>query len=462
MTKQELEVWFNAHESQIMEDWHALLRFPSISTIPEHASDCRACADWLMAYLAASGFRSELLPTPTKPVVYAEREGDIPDARVVLVYGHYDVQPVDPLASWDSPPFEPTLRDGRLYARGAEDNKGQHFYVLAALRALVNSGTPLPTIKVFLEGEEECGSPGVFQSLEGWRERLAADALIVTDLHMAAPGQPTLTMGLRGMAHLTVETVGPAKDLHSGQHGGVAPNPIHALARLLATLHDDQGRIAVEGFYDDVTPPTHEEQRILDTMSFDDATYEAATGVPPSGGDTGTAPFVRLGFMPSIDVNGIQGGFAGDGIKTIIPARASAKITARLAASQDPERCLKCLMDHFGRQAIDGIQIRLSEAGVGGRGYRGHPASPLLEITSTVLEAVTGKPPVMRWEGASIPIFPLLAETSGAEPVMTGFGLEEDNIHAPNESFSLEQFRNGFIYAGLLMTALATNGSPDD
>lgn len=453
MTLDQINALLARHEADIITDWKALLRFPSVSTTPGHAPDSLACAGWLRDYLNASGLTARFLETPGMPVVYAERQGD-PTLPVVLIYGHYDVQPADPLSAWLSPPFEPEWRDGRLYARGAEDNKGQHFYVIAALRYLIASGARLPTLKIFIEGEEESGSHGVTHSLPQWKALLAADLLVVTDLHMSSPTSPTLTMGLRGLIHAELDVRGPCKDLHSGTHGGLVPNPALALARILTTLHDGNGRIAVPGFYDDVPAPTPTERAMLAQIRFDADAYAASTGLPATGGERGVPPLERAGFFPCIDVNGMQAGFTGSGMKTIIPASASAKITARLTAGQDPQRCLKALTTHLLAHPEPGLQLTITAQGVGGRGFRVPPDSGRLRQAAGVISQVTGHKPEYRWEGASIPVIADLIAATGAEPIMAGFGLEADNIHAPNESFSLEQFRMGFRYAALLLTTL--------
>lgn len=445
---------FDRNRETILDQWMELLAFPSISTDPAHHRDCVACAEWLVRHLRENGFAdARLLPTPGNPVVFAERKGK-PGKPVVLFYGHYDVQPVDPLNAWHNPPFAPTLVNGRMRARGAQDNKGQHFYALKAMEALIAAGRLDATVKVLIEGEEECGSHGISAAMGAWRDQLAADLLLVTDIGMDGPRIPTITLSLRGLIHLTVEISGPLRDLHSGTHGGVAPNPAIALARMIASLHSAHGDIAVRGFYDGVQAPSQAELALIRFIPFDPDAYRKATGVPPSGGERALPVPERLGLRPSLEVNGMRSGFDGAGVKTIIPATARAKFTARLAAGQNPAACLAALEAHLHAQVPDGLKLTIVEKGVGGSGFRLNPESAWVSRATEVLQNIYGVAPVRRWEGASIPVIAELARVSGAEPLLVGFGLEEDAIHAPNESFALEQFRNGYRYVAELLAGL--------
>ena len=448
-----IEATFERHRARFLSEWEALLRFPSISTEPAHDADCRACAEWLVDHIGTIGFSAELLETPSKPVVYAKRPGRRDGPRV-LFYGHYDVQPVDPLELWTSPPFEPLLRGDRLYARGAEDNKGQLFYALKAMETLAQmSALDLP-IAILLEGEEESGSEGIAACLPNWRERVQADLLMVTDTNTILPGVPTIVMGLRGIVHATVSLSGPDHDLHSGIHGGLAPNPAQEMARLVASLHDNSGRIAVPGFYGGVRTPSPEERRLARTPPFDAEAYRSRTGVPPNGGERDIGPAERVGFRPSIDINGIHSGYGGAGTKTIIPSCATAKLTARLVPDQDPDACLAAIVGHLQRHAPEGLILEVTESGIGGPGFRLDPTSPTVARATAVLDRLTGHETALHWEGASIPIVSELARTAGAEPLLVGFGTEEDRAHAPNESFSIEQFRLGYLYVAMLLSSL--------
>lgn len=454
MPQDDLHAFFTREQDRILGQWMELLRFPSISTDPAHHADCLACADWLVHHLHTIGFdNARLLPTPGKPVVFAERRG-LPGKPVVLFYGHYDVQPVDPIANWTSPPFQPTRVDGRVRARGAEDNKGQHFYALTAMEALIGAGKLDATVKILLEGEEECGSGGLSAAMDQWGDLLKADVLLITDMMAEGPQQPTITLGLRGMIHLTVEVTGARHDLHSGVHGGVAPNPAIGLARLLSTLHDDQGHITVNGFGDAIRPPTGEERDLAGALAFDAAAYERQIGVPPTGGERDLPVPERLAFRPAIEINGLRSGFDGPGTKTIIPARAMAKLTARLAAGQDPAASLAAIERHLHAHLPAGLSLVIPEKGVGGPGFRLRPDSPWIQRARNVLRAQFGREPTQRWEGASIPVIAGLWRVSGAEPLLAGFGLEEDCVHAPNESFGIEQFHQGFLYVATFLSSI--------
>jgi acetylornithine deacetylase/succinyl-diaminopimelate desuccinylase-like protein len=448
-----LEAVFEGRRGEFVSEWEALLRFPSISAVAGNDGDCRACAGWLRERLAGMGFEAELCETGRKPVVYGERAGD-EGAPVVLVYGHYDVQPVDPLGLWESPPFEPTWRDDRLYARGAQDNKGQLMYVLHAVDQLVAAGELRATVKVLLEGEEECGSEGLSACLPDWADRLAADVLMVCDTGTVASGAPTIIAGLRGMVHLSAVLHGPGHDLHSGLHGGLAPNPAQGAAQLVASLFRDDGSVAVDGFYDGVVEPSDSERAAAMATPFNAELYQRNVGARPEGGIRDRHPSERIGFLPSLDVNGIHSGYGGEGAKTVLPAEALVKLTARLVPAQRPEAVVESLKAHLKRHLPAGMTLFFPESGVGGAGFRIPMDSPLVAVARRVLSGLSEETPVLHWEGASIPVVVELARASGAQPLLVGFGHETDRIHAPNESFSLAQYRSGFFYAYRMLEAL--------
>lgn len=448
----DLEKYFKEHIGRFVEDWKQFLSFASISADPTRENDCRDCANWLAEHLRGMGFQSRLLETGSKPVVFAERKAGA-EKPVVLFYGHYDVQPVDPLDEWLSPPFTPTPRNNRLYARGAEDNKGQVFYFLKAVEFLIRHDLLNATVKVIVEGEEENGSRGIASSLESWRDLIKADILVVTDANTVPSGAPTIIMGLRGLIHLSVTLTGPTHDLHSGVHGGAAPNPATELTRLLASLHNTDGSIAVEKFYGFVRAPTERERALANGAAFDPDLYRTKTGVPPTAGEKQFTPPERVGFRPCIDINGIHSGYEGSGMKTIIPAKATAKITARLVPDQDPAACLKAIIYHLRARAPDGLRLDISDAGVAGPGFRLNPDSPVVARAQKALDGLTDKKTVFLWEGASIPVIWALSQAAGAELLLVGFGDEEGRAHAPNESFSLEQFKLGFMYVARLLGA---------
>ena len=453
MNKADLELIFAKEQKRIISEWQAFLKFPSISADPLYNSNCRECAEWLDEHLASIGFTSQLLETSTKPCVFAERPGK-PGKPTVLFYGHYDVQPIDPESAWVTPPFAPTLRNGRLYARGAEDNKGQVFYTLKALQTLIENDALDATVKVIIEGEEEYGSAGLHEHMDEWADRLQADILMVHDTGTVRAGNPTIVMGLRGIAHLTVELEGPDHDLHSGVHGGLAPNPAQGMAELLNGMFNANGSVAVPGFYDGVRAPTDQEQALATGTPFDVEEYRQLVGTSPDGGEQGIPPAERVGFLPSLDINGVHSGYGGAGMKTIIPSRAIAKLSARLVPDQDPAAILEALTGRLYRSVPKGMRLTISDQGVGGPGFRLSLESPLVRKAQTALEALDAGPVAYLWEGASIPIVTGLSAVSGAEPLLVGFGHEEDRIHAPNESFSIEQFKSGYLYAALMLQSL--------
>ncbi len=450
-----LDALYHERESAFLDDWMSFLRIPAVSADPAHEGDCRHCAEWLTAYLGQCGFQAECIETGYKPLVFAQRTGEL-SRPVVLLYGHYDVQPADPLPAWHTPPFEPVIREGRCYARGAQDNKGQLMYAFAALRTLIAQGVPLPTLKLVIEGEEENCSAGIAAVMRREPSRFAADLMLVHDTNMDPSGVPAITMGLRGIVQLTATLHGAGHDLHSGMHGGLAPNPVQGLASLLAGLHDADGRIAITDYYDAVRPPTAGELELAEALPFDAAAYRAATGCLPTGGLRDTGAAMRVGFLPSLDFNGIYGGYQGPGVKTIIPAKATAKLSARLVPDQDPETVLQSIEAHLYRHTPPGFRLEIEERGAAGPGFRLDPASPTVALARAVL-GHDGAPVQLRWEGASIPIVASLAQVAGAEPLLVGFGLETDCIHSPNESFALDRFRQGFMYVCRLLQQVSSH-----
>lgn len=446
------------NENQIFSDLKKLLRFASVSADPAYDLDCRECADWLKTRIAEMDFDAECVETPAHPCVFAVRKGN-PAKPSVLFYGHYDVQPVDPLHKWKFPPFEPRIHDGRIYARGAQDNKGQLWFVLSAINELISSGTDLPTIKILIEGDEESGSEGLLKNtLPGINSSphhpnnmlhtlpLSADIMLVCDTVTVGSGRPTIILGLRGLVHLDIELQGPHKDLHSGVHGGLAPNPLNGMACLIASLWNADGSIAVNDFYNKIIPPTAQEQQAMNLLDFNAADYAQQTGVLPLAGENHLPAMERLGFRPSLDVNGMLGGYTGAGPKTVIPAIASAKISCRLAAGQEPEECLDGLKEHLKEHLPTGLRLNIKHAGAIGAGFRLPVDSDEVKNAAAVLDTLGMGPTAYLWEGASIPVIPALAAASGARPLLVGFGQEEDNIHAPNESFATKRFELGFRF----------------
>lgn len=451
MDQREVREQFQVEQNRYVSELTEFLAFESVSTDPAYHEKCLQCVDWLTGHLKGIGFSAEILQTGGKPVVYAEYSPQSFD-RTILFYGHYDVQPVDPIEEWTSPPFQAQLRDGRLYARGAQDNKGQLFYVLKALEFLVSKNQLAHKVKILIEGEEECGSKSLTEALSSWRERLAADVLMVCDTGTPVKELNTITMGLRGIVGLTVTLSGPRTDLHSGVHGGVAPNPALEIAHLLSKLHDANGAIAIPGYYDDVPQYSPAEIQAANAFTLTSEQYQAMSGVVPVAGEQNRSFSERRGMRPTIEINGVHSGYGGAGMKTIIPARAFAKISSRLVAGQNPAVCLTRLEEFLKKNAPTGLLLEVSDQDQGGPGVRVPLDSPVIQSAREILKQVGTGQVALIWEGASIPIVSSLVEASGAQPLLVGFGLEEDNIHAPNESFALEQFEKGFLYAALFLS----------
>lgn len=452
MEKEQLADIYAHREERFQEEWKQLLRIRSISAESSNA-ECRDAAEWLVAHLTEMGMDASLLETPANPIVYAEHIGD-PDAPTLMIYGHYDVQPVDPIDAWETPPFEPVLRNGRLYARGAQDNKGQLMYAIKALEVLMEHQILHASVKLIVDGNEEDGSQGMVHVIENHADRLRADILMVHDTSTVASGAPTIVMGLRGIVHLTAILDGPDHDLHSGIHGGLAPNPAQGMATMLASLFRDDGGIAISDYTATVQQPTQRERSLANAGEQTEEEYRDQTGVYPRGGQIGIAPRERVGFLPSIDINGVHSGYGGDGGKTIIPARAIAKISSRIVPGQDPDTCVDAIIRHLKEHVPDGLTLSLADLGACGSGFRLDPDSDAVARVSKALRTVDQQDVAFLWEGASIPIVSALAETAGATPILVGFGREEDRIHAPNESFSADQFRRGFLYVALAIQEL--------
>ncbi len=422
-----------------LDELLAFLAIPSVSTDPKHKEDVERAALWVAERLTGAGFSAELVPTPGHPVVYAERRVD-PDAPTVLVYGHYDVQPPDPLELWETPPFKPTVRDGKVYARGASDDKGQVMIQLAAVEDL---GDELPVnLKFVIEGEEEVGSVHLFDFVKEQRERLAADTVLVSDTAMFARGLPTLTYGLRGLAYLEVFVEGAASDLHSGVHGGAAPNAALAAARIAAALKTEEGWVRIPGFYDRVRPLEPDERAEWDRLPFDEEAYRKALGAERLEGEPGYGVLERRWARPTLDINGFVSGWTGPGSKTVIPARASFKFSMRLVPDQDPDEIAALAEAYVRRVAPPGYRVRVQI-------HQGaHPVlvprdAPPVRVAARALKAAFGREPVFVREGGTIPIVTAFAVELKAPVVLMGFGLPDDNLHAPNEKFELENFERG-------------------
>lgn len=429
------------------------LSIPSVSTMPEHAPDVARAAEWVAARLRDAGARSVRVdPTDRHPIVTGRIDAANGGAPTVLVYGHYDVQPPDPVERWDSPPFEPTVRDGALYARGASDDKGQVLAHLEAAAACSATGGSPVNIVYVLEGEEEIGSPNLDAWLEAHAESLRADVALISDTAFVARGRPSIVYGLRGLAYMEIRARGPNRDLHSGQFGGAVLNPAGALCRIIAQLQDADGRIMIPGFYDAVRPLTDEERAEFAGLPFDLQAFDAAAGAAGGFGEPGFAANERIGARPSLDVNGIVSGWTGDGAKTVLPAEASAKISMRLVPDQDPEDIARRFEAFVRDLAPPGLTLEVSSL------HGARPAivdrdTPAMRAAGRALEAGFGTAPVFSREGGSIPVVNSLAQTLGLQTVLMGFGLPDDNLHAPNEKFEIDNYHRGietvieFLYA---------------
>jgi acetylornithine deacetylase/succinyl-diaminopimelate desuccinylase-like protein len=429
---------------RFLDELKALLRIPSVSTLPEHKGDCRHTAEVLAAEFKRIGMENvRLIETASNPLVYADwlHAAGKPTA---LLYGHYDVQPPDPLDEWLTPPFEPVERDGNLYARGAADDKGQVWAQVKALESLLTNNGSLPiNVRVLLEGEEEVGGEGIARFVASKPAELKADFALISDTELFAPGLPTLCVGLRGMIYTEIEVRGAKTDLHSGMYGGVAPNPFFALAQILAKLKDENGHILIPGFYDDIIPPSPEELKAWSSLPFDEEQYRVAeVGSRQLVGEAGYSVLERTWARPSLDVHGMPGGFTGAGAKTVIPAKAVAKVSMRLVPGMTPAKCFalyKKFVEQLAPAGVD-VEVRLIHTG---DACLVPVDNPYIRAATRALHEVWGKDTVFIRSGGSVPIVGDFATHLGLPSVMMGFGLPDDNIHAPNEKFHLKNFALG-------------------
>lgn len=437
-----------------IEELKDFLRIPSVSAKSEHRGDMRQAADWLVERMLEAGLQTaELIPTAGHPVVLGEWRG-APGAPTLLVYGHYDVQPPEPLEEWETPPFEPTVRDGNIYARGSVDDKGQLYLHLKAVESHIAVSGRLPVNVVFLiEGEEEIGSPHLEAFLVENEARLRCDAVMISDTTMFAPGLPSITMGLRGLAYMEVRVQGPKSDLHSGSYGGAVANPANALAEIIARLKDAEGRVTIPGFYDAVRALTEGERAAMAELPFEEEGLREEVGAPGLAGEADYSALERLWARPTLDVNGLLSGYIGEGAKTVLPARAMAKISMRLVPDQDYLEIERRFAEHVRSIAPEGVTVEV-EALHGGQPWRADPSGRIFDAAAGALEEAFGRPPVFIREGGSIPIVQAFQQTFGAPVVLMGFGLPGENAHAPNEWMSLENYSKGaraiaLLYAGL-------------
>lgn len=440
--------YIDSNRERFFEELFSLLRIPSISSLEEHRGDMGKCADRLVELLLEAGADSaEVFPTKGHPVVFGQKLTD-PSLPTVLVYGHYDVQPVDPIELWKSDPFEPEIRDGAIYARGANDDKGQLFMHIKAFEFLVRTGRLRHNVKFIFEGEEEIGSPSLAEWARSHREMLSADIILVSDTTMISEKVPSINCGMRGLSYVEVKVTGPDKDLHSGHYGGAVANPINVLCDMISSLIDKDGRITVKGFYDDVVELSADDRKELARAPFDLDEYKDFLKIGDVRGEKGYTTLERTGIRPCLDVNGIWGGYTGEGAKTVLPSVAHAKISMRLVPNQDSEKITRLFTEHFMSIAPDCVKVEVIPHH-GGNGFLIPISSHAYQAASKAMGEVYGIEPVPSRGGGSIPILADLQRILGIDPLLMGFGLERDTIHSPNESYLISQ-----LFAGMESIAL--------
>ncbi len=459
----ELKAYLERAAGRFEEDLCALLRIPSISADGAYAASVTEAARWVAARFEAMGLPAEVIEAEELgisgyPLVYAETP-PVEGAPTVLVYGHYDVQPVDPVELWDAPPFEPTRRGENIVARGATDDKGQMLTHLMSTEAWLRAEGRLPVqLKFIIEGEEEVGGRVLSTYLERHADRLACDCVVISDGAQFAPDVPAICYGLRGIAYYELRLRGPKRDLHSGSFGGTVTNPVNALTQMLAALVDAEGRVQVPGFYDDVVPVSDEERRRLAELPFDEQSYLREVGVEATAaGESGYSLLERRWCRPTFDLTGIWGGYAGEGAKTVLPSTAGAKLSFRLVPHQDPSKIGQALRDYLGRHCPAGIEMELIDMHCS-PGVLVSPESPYVEAASRAIETAFGRRPVLTREGGSIPIVAELAEHLKADVLLLGWGQDDDNTHSPNEKFSLRDFHRAIHASAMLWGELAAMG----
>ncbi|MEN8118754.1 MAG: dipeptidase [Bacteroidota bacterium] len=438
----EVKNYIEANKERFLEELFGLIRIPSISSLEENKPDMYKAAEyWKEAMLKAGVDRAEVMETKGNPVTYGEKIID-PSLPTVLVYGHMDVMPVDPIDLWNSDPFEPVIKDGKIYARGADDDKGQAFMHAKAFETMVQTGNLSCNIKFMIEGEEEVGSPSLGDFCKEHKEMLKADVILVSDTGMIARDIPSITTGLRGLSFLEIELTGPNKDLHSGIFGGAVANPANVLTKIIASLTDDEGKITIPGFYDDVIVVSDEERKEMAKAPFDLEKYKKNLDIDLVDGENGYSTNERTGIRPSLDVNGMWSGYTGEGAKTVLPSKAYAKVSMRLVPNQDNKKISELFKKHIETIAPPTVKVKVT-ALHGGQGYVSPIDMPAYKAAELAYTEVYGKKPVPTRSGGSIPIISTFEEILGIKSILMGFGLEEDAIHSPNENYPLENFYKG-------------------
>lgn len=452
--------FINVNRERYLEELKAFLAIPSISALPEHRGDVLACAEWCASEMRRIGLQNVALkPTPGNPIVYGDWLS-APGAPTILFYGHYDVQPVDPLNLWESPPFEATIRDGEIYARGAADDKGQVFMHLKAIEAHMKQHGRLPVnMKVILEGEEEVGSANLDTFIAANKADLAADVVVISDSTMFARGVPSICYGLRGLVYCQIDLRGSATDLHSGSFGGAVANPAFVLAQMIAQMKDRGGHIKVPGFYDDVLPLTDEERQAWATLPFNEKQYRKDFGIPKLAGETDYTTLERTWARPTLEVNGLLSGFTGEGAKTVLPAVAMAKISMRLVPNQNPDTIADQFEAFVRKLAPKTVELTFTRMH-GGKPWMTAYDSPYVQAAGRAIEKGFGKRPVFTREGGSIPVVSTFQEVLGLPAVLFGVGLPDENAHAPNEKLDVGNFHNGVIASAFLYDEISRVAKP--
>ncbi|MEX1129327.1 MAG: dipeptidase [Vicinamibacterales bacterium] len=447
--------FINTNRDRYLDELKEYLAIPSISALPEHKADVRRCAEWTADEMRRIGLQNvRLEETPGHPIVYGDWLG-AEGAPTILFYGHYDVQPVDPLDLWESPPFEATIRDGEIYARGSADDKGQVFMHFKAIEAHMKQNGKLPVnMKILLEGEEEVGSANLDDFIKAHREELGADVVVISDSPMFDRGIPSICYGLRGLVYFQIDLRGTKSDLHSGSFGGAVANPNMVLAQILSQMKDKGGRIKVPGFYDDVVPLRDEERAEWKKLPFSETRYRKELGAPKLFGESGYSTLERVWARPTLEVNGILGGFTGEGAKTVIPAVAMAKVSMRLVPNQDPDRIAELFEAYVKKIAPKTVEVTVTRMH-GGKPWMTDFDNPFVQAAGRAIEKGFGKTPVFNREGGSIPVVATFQEILGLPSVLFGVGLPDENAHAPNEKLDLNNFHGGVIASAYLYEEVA-------
>jgi acetylornithine deacetylase/succinyl-diaminopimelate desuccinylase-like protein len=447
--------FINVNRDRYLEELKAYLAIPSISALPQHAGDVRRCAEWTANEMKRIGLQNvKLVETPGNPVVYGDWLNE-PAAPTILFYGHYDVQPVDPVDLWESPPFEATVRDGEIYARGAADDKGQVFMHLKAVEAYINKQGRLPVnMKFMLEGEEEVGSAHLDEFVRSHKKELAGDVVVISDSPMLERGIPSICYGLRGLVYFQLDLRGTKTDLHSGSFGGAVANPAFVLAQVLAQMKDRAFRVKIPGFYDAVRPLTDAERAEWKKLPFNETKYRKEIGAPKLAGEKGYTVFERVWGRPTFEVNGLLAGFTGEGAKTVIPALAMAKVSMRLVPDQEPDTIARLFEDYVRKVTPKAVELKITRMH-GGKPWMAEFDNPFVRAAGRAIERGFGKAPVFNREGGSIPVVSTFQEELGVPSVLFGIGLPDENAHAPNEKLDLGNFHNGIIASAYLYQEIA-------